>query len=117
VLSGDLREIRDRAVRRVVQVRTASGRLPLEGLPLRPLPPTREYLRFALEEGADAQEALRGIAAREAVEYFALERPELQEIFLEVTGGAAGLGAREEPAGTPPPAAGPEAAAGDRSGP
>ena len=91
VLSGNLTEIRDQAVRRVVQVRTASGRLSLEGLPLRPLPPAREYLRFALEEGADAQQALRGIAAREAVEYFALERPELQEIFIEVTGGAADL--------------------------
>jgi ABC-type multidrug transport system ATPase subunit len=66
VLSGNLTEIRDQAVRRVVQVRTASGRLSPEGLPLRPLPAAREYLRFAWRRERGSQ---RRWAAGEAVEF------------------------------------------------
>jgi len=109
-LAGNLREIRDRATRRVIQVRTTSGSVPSGGLPLRPLEAAREYQRFALEDGADAQQVLHAIADRESVEYFSLERPSLQEIFIEVTA----AGAEE---GDPAPTAQPPAGATSPGGP
>jgi ABC-2 type transport system ATP-binding protein len=88
MLEGDLDDIREASTRRVLHLRTASReRADVSGLPLQTLDPGRDYLRFALAEGADPQEVLRTLTNRERVEYFAIERPSLQEIFLEVTGG------------------------------
>jgi ABC-2 type transport system ATP-binding protein len=109
VLAGNVRDIRDRATRRVVQVRTTSGRVPVVGLPLRVLESGREYQRFALDDGADAQDVLRAVAAQESVEYFSLERPSLQEIFIEVTTDAEAA----RTAGAAEPAPRPSAEAGD----
>jgi ABC-2 type transport system ATP-binding protein len=88
LLEGDLDDIREASTRRVLHLRTASReQADVGGLPMRPLDSGRDYLRFALDEGADAQAVLQALAERERVEYFAIERPSLQEIFLEVTGG------------------------------
>ncbi len=85
-LSGNLETIRDAAARRIVHVRTASRAIPdLAGLSVGLAEPGRDFVRLSLDEGADPQEVLRVLAARETVEYFALERPSLQEIFLEAT--------------------------------
>jgi len=90
-LSGNLEAIRDSAARRILHVRTAS-RIPpdITGLPLDPEEPGRDYARFSLREGADPQLVLQVLAARETVEYFAVERPSLQEIFIEATADGAG---------------------------
>jgi ABC-2 type transport system ATP-binding protein len=91
MLEGDLDDIREASTRRVLHLRTVSReRADVSGLPLQALDPGRDYLRFALLEGADPQEVLRTLTDRERVEYFAVERPSLQEIFLEVTGGDTG---------------------------
>jgi ABC-2 type transport system ATP-binding protein len=83
-LTGNVGEIRDGAVRRVIDVRTVSGRVAsAEQLGLKPLAPARGYLRFALEPGVDPQDVLSGLLQGETVELFALERPSLQEIFVE----------------------------------
>lgn len=67
-------------------MRTASRTPPdITGLPLDPEEPGRDYARFSLRAGADPQQVLQVLAAREAVEYFAVERPSLQEIFIEAT--------------------------------
>jgi ABC-2 type transport system ATP-binding protein len=102
-LAGNVDKIRDQAVRRVVDVRTASGQVSGAGaLGLSPLPPGRDYLRFALESGADSQVVLAGLVKRERVDFFALERPSLQEIFVAVVQDGDGeAGARERRAGGP----------------
>ncbi len=94
-LAGGVAEVRDRAVRRIVNVRTASGSVRgVEDLPLRPLEGGRDHLRFALEPGADPQAVLAALMQREVIQLFSLERPSLQEIFIaavsdeEGTGGA-----------------------------
>lgn len=85
-LTGNLEAIRDAATRRILHVRTSSRTAPdIAGLPLDRVEPGRDYARFSLREGADPQDVLRSLAARESLEYFALERPTLQEIFLEAT--------------------------------
>jgi len=85
-LSGNLKAIRDAAARRILHVRTASHAVPdLTGLSVSLAEPGRDFVRLSLHEGVDPQEVLRVLAARETVEYFALERPSLQEIFLEAT--------------------------------
>ena len=101
LLEGDLDDIRRASTRRILHLRTGSGeRADVDGLPLRPLDSGRDYLRFELAPGADAQEILRTLASRERVEYFALERPSLQEIFLETTGGDEGRDqGRDDPGG------------------
>ncbi len=82
-LAGKVDEIRDQAVRRVIDVRTASGRVDGAGaLGLDVLPPGRDHLRFALRPDVDAQVVLAGILDRERVDFFALERPSMQEIFV-----------------------------------
>jgi ABC-2 type transport system ATP-binding protein len=87
-LVGNVDTIRSSATRRVIHLRTESAAPDLSGLPLLPLASGRDYLRFALEEGADSQRVLETLASRERVLMFALERPTLEEIFMEVTGGA-----------------------------
>ncbi len=88
-LTGNLEAIRDAATRRILHVRTSSRTAPdIADLPVDPLEPGRDYARFSLREGADPQDVLRSLAARESLEYFALERPTLQEIFLEATAGS-----------------------------
>ena len=83
-LTGNLGEIRDRAVRRIIDVRTVSGRVAAaEQLGLKSLASARGYLRFALEPGVDPQDVLSRLVQSETVELFALERPSLQEIFVE----------------------------------
>ncbi|MCL5942638.1 MAG: ATP-binding cassette domain-containing protein [Actinobacteria bacterium] len=85
-LVGNLARLRRQATRRVVHLRVADGSpVPTEGLPLRPLEPGRDYLRFALDEGAEPRHVLATLVQRVPVELFALERPSLQEIFLEAT--------------------------------
>jgi ABC-2 type transport system ATP-binding protein len=82
-LSGGVKEIRNQAVRRVINVRTVSGRVDgAAGLGLSALLPARDHLRFALEPDADPQAVLAGLIRREQVDFFALERPSLQEIFV-----------------------------------
>jgi ABC-2 type transport system ATP-binding protein len=82
-LAGRVDEIRDRAVRRIVDVRTASGRVDgAVALGLDVLPPGRDHLRFALRPDVDPQVVLAGIMERERVDFFALERPSMQEIFV-----------------------------------
>jgi len=93
-LAGNLNALRAASTRRVVHLRTGSGpAFRADGLPLQPLTPGRDYLRFALEEGADAQAVLHAVAGREPVELFALERPSLEEIFFAVTADEADGGA------------------------
>jgi ABC-2 type transport system ATP-binding protein len=88
-LAGNVDKIRDKAVRRVVDVRTASGGVSgVDALGLSPLPPGRDYLRFALEPATDPQAVLAGLVKREQVDFFALERPSLQEIFVAAVQGA-----------------------------
>jgi len=97
-LAGNVDAIRSGAMRRVIHLRTESAAPDLSNLPMRPLADGRDYLRFALDQGADPQAVLETVAGRERVLMFALERPTLEEIFMEVTGGAeqlaqAGVGA------------------------
>jgi ABC-2 type transport system ATP-binding protein len=99
-LSGSVDDIRSSAMRRVIHLRTESETPNLDGLPLRPLEPGRDYLRFSLDDGADPQAVLGVLGQRERILLFALERPSLQEIFMDVTGGAellahAGIGGSE----------------------
>ena len=82
-LQGGVSEVRDRAIRRIVDVRTASGQVRgAEALPLQLLESGRDHLRFALEPGADPQAVLAALMEREQIQLFSLERPSLQEIFI-----------------------------------
>ena len=92
-LAGGVAEVRDRAVRRIVNVRTASGSVRgAEELPLRPLESSRDHLRFALESDADPQAVLAALMQREEIQLFSLERPSLQEIFISAVGDEGGAG-------------------------
>ncbi|HEY5529191.1 MAG TPA: ATP-binding cassette domain-containing protein [Thermoleophilia bacterium] len=86
-LEGGVAEIRDRAVRRILNVRTASGRVKgVEDLPLVPLEGGRDYLRFSLRPDADPQAVLAALMEREQIQLFSLERPSMQEIFIAAVG-------------------------------
>jgi len=86
-LEGGVAEIRDRAVRRILNVRTASGRVKgAEDLPLVPLEGGRDYLRFSLRPDADPQAVLAALMEREQIQLFSLERPSMQEIFIAAVG-------------------------------
>jgi ABC-2 type transport system ATP-binding protein len=86
-LAGKVGEIRSRGVRRVVDVRTVSGRVDgAAEMGLRALPPARDHLRFSLEPNVDPHAVLAGLVQCERVDFFALERPSLQEIFVAAVG-------------------------------
>jgi len=86
-LAGNVDAIRDAGTRRVIDLRVAGGVEPdVRDLPIEPLEPGREHRRYAMLPGADAQSILAALVQRAApIEFFALERPSLQEVFLEVT--------------------------------
>jgi ABC-2 type transport system ATP-binding protein len=86
-LAGNVDAIRDAATRRVINLRVAGGAEPdVHGLPLESLDSGRGHRRYALRPGVDSQSILAALVQRATpVELFALERPSLQEVFLEVT--------------------------------
>jgi ABC-type uncharacterized transport system, ATPase component len=91
-LAGNIDSIRDAATLdatagRVIDLRVAGGAEPdMRDLPVEALKPGRGYRRYALRPGTDAQSILAALVQRATpVELFSLERPSLQEVFLEVT--------------------------------
>jgi ABC-2 type transport system ATP-binding protein len=95
-LAGNVDAIRDAATRRVIDLRVAGDAEPdVSDLPLETLEPGRGFGRYALRPGADPQAVLATLVQRATpVELFALERPSLQEVFLEVTADEHGSGER-----------------------
>jgi ABC-2 type transport system ATP-binding protein len=85
VMRGDVRELRSASPDRYLRVDTTAQPEWLEGLPVGAIDRTTNGSRILLEPGADASTILDAVRAHADVTDFAVEAPQLSELFLAAT--------------------------------